>query len=74
MFLFIGCLMAVVQGGYVRRIKPGNEKKTVLRGLLIIVPSFAAIGFAQTKVSFVSVSDSGANLVKLFWSRVAFLL
>jgi hypothetical protein len=50
MFLFIGCLMAVVQGGYVRRIPQGKEKATVLRGLLIIVPSFAIIGFAQTKV------------------------
>jgi hypothetical protein len=34
----------------VRRIPPGKEKSTVLRGLLIIVPSFAIIGFAQTKV------------------------
>ena len=47
MFLFIGILMAVVQGGYVRRIPPGREKTMVLRGLLLIVPSFAFVGFAQ---------------------------
>ena len=47
MFLFIGILMAVVQGGYVRRIPPGKEKAMVLRGLLLIVPSFAFVGFAQ---------------------------
>merc|ERR1719158_819689 len=27
MFLFIGTLMAIFQGGYVRRIPPGSEKK-----------------------------------------------
>ena len=26
MFLYIGILMALIQGGYVRRIKPGKEK------------------------------------------------
>ena len=46
MFLFIGVLMAVVQGGYVRRIPAGSEKKLVLYGLLAIIPSFAIIGFA----------------------------
>ncbi len=51
MFLFIGVLMALVQGGYVRRIPPGKEKAMVLRGLLIIVPSFAIIGFAQNKLT-----------------------
>jgi len=47
MFLFIGVLMACVQGGYVRKIPPGKEKVMVLRGLLLIVPSFAIVGFAQ---------------------------
>lgn len=50
MFFFIGTVMAIVQGGYTRRIPPGKEKQTILRGLLIIVPSFAIIGFAQTKL------------------------
>lgn len=49
MFLFVGLIMAFVQGGYVRRIQPGKEKAMVLRGLLLIVPSFAAVGFANSK-------------------------
>ena len=47
MFLFIGILMSLVQGGYVRKIPPGKEKVMVLRGLLLIVPSFAIVGFSQ---------------------------
>lgn len=46
MFLFIGLLMAVIQGGYVRRIPQGKEKQMVLYGLLLIIPSFAIVGFA----------------------------
>ena len=46
MFLFIGTLMSLIQGGYVRRIPPGSEKKMALYGLLLIIPSFALIGFA----------------------------
>eukprot|EP00095_Tigriopus_kingsejongensis_P012476 snap_masked-scaffold323_size206388-processed-gene-1.3 protein:Tk12476 transcript:snap_masked-scaffold323_size206388-processed-gene-1.3-mRNA-1 annotation:"major facilitator superfamily domain-containing protein 10" len=46
MFLFIGLLMACVQGGYVRKIPPGREKTMVLYGLLTIIPSFAIVGFA----------------------------
>ena len=30
MFLFIGLIMILVQGGYVRRIAPGKEKQTTL--------------------------------------------
>ena len=48
MFLFIGLVMAAVQGGYVRRIAPGKEKAMALRGLLLIVPSFAVVGFAYS--------------------------
>lgn len=38
MFLFIGIIMAVLQGGVVRRIKLGGEKNAALWGLLLIVP------------------------------------
>lgn len=31
MFFFIGITMAVIQGGYARRIKPGNEIRAVKR-------------------------------------------
>ncbi|XP_023345055.1 major facilitator superfamily domain-containing protein 10 [Eurytemora carolleeae] len=48
MFLFIGIIMAVLQGGVVRRIKLGGEKNAALWGLLLIVPSFAIVGMAQS--------------------------
>ena len=46
MFLFIGLLMAFIQGGFSRRIPAGKEKTVACWGLLVIVPSFAMIGFA----------------------------
>ena len=68
MFLFVGVLMALAQGGYTRRIPAGREKTVALRqviktfsefslgyycsnvsfnrGLILIIPSFAIIGFA----------------------------
>jgi len=49
MFLYIGVLMAAIQGGYVRRIPVGKEKAMAMYGLLLIVPSFAVVGFAQSK-------------------------
>ena len=49
MFLYIGVLMAAIQGGYVRRIPVGKEKAMAMYGLLLIVPSFAVVGSAQTK-------------------------
>lgn len=47
MFLYIGVIMACVQGGYVRRIPAGQEKKMALRGILLIIPSFIIIGVAS---------------------------
>merc|ERR1711915_215240 len=44
MFLFVGIVMAVLQGGVVRRIPEGREKKAAMGGLLLIVPSFAIVG------------------------------
>jgi len=50
MFLFIGIIMALLQGGYVRRIKPGKERHFALLGLLLIIPSFAIVGISQSVV------------------------
>lgn len=36
MLLFVGLLMAFFQGGLVRRVKPGNEKKIALIVSLLI--------------------------------------
>ncbi|XP_013396076.1 major facilitator superfamily domain-containing protein 10 [Lingula anatina] len=48
MFFFIGIIMSIVQGGYVRRIKPGKEKKVALMGIGLVIPSFLVIGLAST--------------------------
>eukprot|EP00096_Caligus_rogercresseyi_P008116 TRINITY_DN2648_c0_g1_i1.p1 TRINITY_DN2648_c0_g1~~TRINITY_DN2648_c0_g1_i1.p1 ORF type:complete len:443 (+),score=111.80 TRINITY_DN2648_c0_g1_i1:248-1576(+) len=49
MFFFVGAVMAAIQGGYVRRrIPPGKEKANILRGLLLIVPSFAIVGLSRS--------------------------
>jgi len=51
MFLFIGTIMALLQGGVVRRIKPGSEKTAALWALLLIVPSFAIVGSSESMLS-----------------------
>ncbi|GAB6018428.1 hypothetical protein CHUAL_000138 [Chamberlinius hualienensis] len=48
MFLFIGIVMALVQGGYTRRIPAGQEKKTAIRGIFLIIPSFVIVGLASS--------------------------
>ena len=48
MFFFIGCLMALFQGGVVRRLPLGSERKAAMWGLLLIVPSFAIVGSAYS--------------------------
>ena len=48
MFIFIGFLIALVQGGYVRRkaaIK--GEKQMALQGLIFLIPGLIAIGLTQ---------------------------
>lgn len=49
MFIFIGLLIAFVQGGYVRRkANQVGEKKMALQGLIFLVPGLVAIGFAHS--------------------------
>ncbi|NWU61997.1 MFS10 protein, partial [Pterocles burchelli] len=43
MFFFIGITMAVIQGGYARRIKPGNE---IRAAIMLLIPAFLLIGWA----------------------------
>ncbi|XP_014681730.1 PREDICTED: major facilitator superfamily domain-containing protein 10-like [Priapulus caudatus] len=52
MFCFIGIIMALVQGGYVRRVKAGNEKRTALMGLILVIPSFVIIGIGVSPSIF----------------------
>ncbi len=48
MFIFIGFIIALVQGGYVRR-KAGlvGEQKLAVRGLILLLPGLVLIGFAH---------------------------
>jgi len=48
MFLFVGIVMAVLQGGVVRRLPQGTERKAAMGGLLLIVPSFVIVGLCST--------------------------
>ncbi|XP_051875323.1 major facilitator superfamily domain-containing protein 10 [Pristis pectinata] len=48
MFFFVGITMALVQGGYARRIKPGNEVKAVRRAISVLIPGFLLIGWASS--------------------------
>lgn len=47
MFFFIGIIMAVVQGGYVRRVKQGKEGKVVTQGILVLIPAFILMAFSK---------------------------
>ncbi|XP_059175618.1 major facilitator superfamily domain-containing protein 10-like [Physella acuta] len=46
MFFYIGTVMALVQGGYTRRITPGKEAKIASHGIVILIPSFLLMAFA----------------------------
>lgn len=49
MFVFVGLVIALVQGGLVRRMAPRvGEKKLVLLGLFLMLPSFALIAAASS--------------------------
>lgn len=52
LYLFSGVLMAIVQGGIVRRLKGGNDPLYALVGLIVIVPAFILMGIS-TKVSHI---------------------
>jgi len=49
MFVFAGLVIALVQGGLVRRLVPRlGERKVAVYGLGALVPGFLAIGFAES--------------------------
>lgn len=50
MFFCIGLVMAILQGGYVRRISPNKVKTAAFFGLLLIVPSYISVGAASTEI------------------------
>lgn len=48
MFFGLGLTMAVLQGGWVRRVPPHNTKNMAVTGLFLIIPSFLCVSFAST--------------------------
>uniref|UniRef100_A0A8C7XXM5 Major facilitator superfamily domain containing 10 n=1 Tax=Oryzias sinensis TaxID=183150 RepID=A0A8C7XXM5_9TELE len=46
MFFFIGIIMALIQGGYARRIKQGQHIRAVSRAIVTLIPAFILIGFS----------------------------
>src|SRR5690606_30917546 len=52
MYLFIGLLMILTQGGYVRRIKPEKHHRIVFLGMFILIPAYIIISLSFTQWSF----------------------
>jgi MFS family permease len=49
MFVYVGVLIALVQGGLVRRLAPrAGERRLVQGGSLVVIASFAALAFAAS--------------------------
>ncbi|CAM9143045.1 unnamed protein product [Lampetra planeri] len=46
MFFFIGIVMASIQGGYARRIKPGQHVKAVRMAIITLIPAFILVGMS----------------------------
>lgn len=46
MFFFIGVIMALIQGGYARRIKPGQHIRAVHMAIMTLIPAFILIGLS----------------------------
>ncbi|MED6238443.1 hypothetical protein ATANTOWER_021451 [Ataeniobius toweri] len=46
MFFFIGVIMALIQGGYARRIKPGKHIRAVHLAIMMLIPAFILIGLS----------------------------
>lgn len=47
MFVFIGMVMIITQGFYVRRRPPGSELRTANYGIAIIIPGMVMVGLSQ---------------------------
>lgn len=52
MYFFVGILMIIIQGGYVRRIANDKHHRFAFIGLLTIVPAYLLISIAETQLVF----------------------
>jgi MFS family permease len=50
MFFVIGIVMILVQGSFVRRVKPGKEISVAIVGLLTLIPAFLVIACAYQQL------------------------
>lgn len=48
LFLYIGIIMILVQGGFVKKLKRGQEKKLACGGIFSMIPSMVIIAFGDT--------------------------
>lgn len=75
MFFFIGFIMAVVQGGYVRRAPAGKEFQMAALGMIILVPSFIIMAFASTAlwiyISLILFSFASATVVPCLTTKIS---
>lgn len=75
MFFFIGTIMTLVQGGYVRRSAAGKETRIASIGILILIPSFILMAFAFSAVwmyiSLVLFSFASATVVPCLTTLVS---
>jgi MFS family permease len=52
-FIFVGLLIALVQGGIVRRLAPKlGERRLIRTGLVMLVPGLVIVGWARTTPTF----------------------
>uniref|UniRef100_A0AC34Q5I7 Major facilitator superfamily (MFS) profile domain-containing protein n=1 Tax=Panagrolaimus sp. JU765 TaxID=591449 RepID=A0AC34Q5I7_9BILA len=52
MYFFVGILMIIIQGGYVRRIKPGKHHAMATLGLALLIPAYLVISVAYSQWLF----------------------
>ncbi|XP_065314285.1 major facilitator superfamily domain-containing protein 10-like [Gordionus sp. m RMFG-2023] len=52
MFCFIGFVMVIVQGGFLRQVPPCKEKKFALMALILIIPANVIIALSHNRLTF----------------------
>uniref|UniRef100_A0A3Q4I0N4 Major facilitator superfamily domain containing 10 n=1 Tax=Neolamprologus brichardi TaxID=32507 RepID=A0A3Q4I0N4_NEOBR len=72
MFFFIGVIMALIQGGYARRIKPGQHIRAVRMAIIALIPAFVIIGLSwNVTMLYIGLSLYSFGESKLLYSKYA---
>ena len=48
LFLFVGVIMVIIQGGYVRKIRQGQEKQMAASGIFTMIPSMVIMAIGNS--------------------------